>query len=240
MFQRTTVLAWIAVTLLSGMFLMAPDCKAQADLCDPDPCQDILNAVPDTCTLIPGGVCAPDDFTCECDLDYSWEGTTNTCEVILGCADRDGDNHYAIDPDNCPEGDDCDDNNADVYFDAPEMCDRLDNDCNGVPDYPGEVNEDGDPVWLCEGDCDDTNADMYPGAVEICDGLDNDCTGGANYSNAWGNELTDSDQDGALACADCDDDNADVYPGAPELCDGVDNQCPGDVGYGSVDEGCDG
>ena len=80
-----------------------------------------------------------------------------------------------------------------------EVCDLLDNDCNGEVDegqagactlYFSDDDEDGwgvgDPVCLCQpeapytalagGDCNDDAGDVNPGASEECgDGVDNDC-----------------------------------------------------------------
>ncbi len=93
-------------------------------------------------------------------------------------------------------GGDCDDQDSEVHPDAEELCDGLDNDCDGqideqAPSWYADADGDGygDPdaaVQACEApegciadasDCDDAEAASYPGAPEICDGLRNDCDG---------------------------------------------------------------
>jgi hypothetical protein len=92
---------------------------------------------------------------------------------------------------------DCDDDNATISPGAEELCDGVDNDCDGtIDDGAGDLrtfywDHDGDgtgetPVEACalpegaaenDGDCDDLDAAINPGADEVCDGLDNDCDG---------------------------------------------------------------
>lgn len=86
---------------------------------------------------------------------------------------------------------DCNDNDATVYPNAPELCDGLINNCLIQGLSLDEVDNDDDgfveciidaggwdgPIALMGEDCNDNNAVIYPGAVDICDGLDNDCDG---------------------------------------------------------------
>lgn len=95
-------------------------------------------------------------------------------------------------------GGDCQDEDEAIRPDAVEVCDGLDQNCNGVPDddltsvwYP-DVDQDGygdastAPLLACEAptgwildgsDCDDNDEMSWPAAPEITDGADNDCNG---------------------------------------------------------------
>lgn len=104
------------------------------------------------------------------------------------CADVDGDGY-------CEGADDCDDTDAATNPGASEVCDGVDNDCDGEVDedvantyYADEDNDGfGDSAvttiacepsagWVpTDGDCVDSDATIYPDAEELCDGQDNDC-----------------------------------------------------------------
>jgi hypothetical protein len=166
----------------------------------------------------------------------------------MACVDADGDGVSTC------EGD-CDDTNSAVHFGAPEICDGVDNDCNGLGD-PGTCTGDfdGDGYAGADGDCDDDDPTRHPGRAEVCDLIDNNCDGVADEGtqNACGGcghapaeicgDQVDNDCDGVIDddCledldgdgltpddGDCDDSRADVRPGAEEGCDGVDNNCDG-------------
>jgi Cys-rich repeat protein len=117
---------------------------------------------------------------------------------------------------------------------SPEVCDGLDNDCDGIVDEdcnqrpctndaecaPDEMCMNGVCVAFCG--C-HTDADCPMGFLCIdCQCVADDCP--------------DDDGDGFNTCrGDCDDANPTVFPGAQEACDQIDNDCDG-----VVDEGCGG
>ena len=145
--------------------------------------------------------------------------------LAWGCPDNSGaryalNNHADLDDDGITvcQGD-CSDLNANVYPGAPEICDLLDDDCDGVVPA-GETDGDSDGYRACDLDCDDANPVIHAGAPELCDRLDNNC------DNIVPVGELDLDQDGYMACdLDCNDLDASIHPGATEACDGIDNDC---------------
>ena len=115
------------------------------------------------------------------------EKTTDSAEQGTIVEDLDGDGFFS--------DEDCDDNDPARNPSADEICDGVDNNCDGQADEgalstfyaDGDGDGFGNPNLTkeaCEAgegfvefgtDCDDTSSAQYPGAEEVCDGLDNDC-----------------------------------------------------------------
>ncbi len=94
------------------------------------------------------------------------------------CDDVDGDGY---DDATCG-GTDCDDSNPAIYPGAAEVCDGVDNNCDGTIDEGcGCEDADGDGYTdgACGGtDCDDTDFWVNPGVAEDCGNvIDDDCDG---------------------------------------------------------------
>ena len=118
------------------------------------------------------------------------------CDGSVGYADADGDGFAA-----CEE---CDDLDFDVNEDAEEICDGIDNDCDG------DIDQDAIDATTWYGDA------------------DNDGHGGSQFTV----EACDMPSGYVASADDCNDVNASAYPGASEACDLVDNDCDGDVDEG--------
>ena len=136
-----------------------------------------------------------------------WVAQSSTDSFKFYYADKDedgfGDKWYVVYADIVPEGfvsnkDDCNNGDPAINPDAIEVCDGIDNNCDGNVDegvlttYYADADEDGFgdsqntteactlPIGYVENntDCDDTNPNVYPGAKEICpNGLDDNCDG---------------------------------------------------------------
>ena len=139
------------------------------------------------------------------------DGVDNDCDGVVDEAggptwylDGDGDGHGvdASATDTCMReagavllGGDCDDADPSIHPSADELCDGVDQDCDGrIDSYLVGRDLDGDdyagapapwsacgeppPVVAYAGDCDDSNPLIFPGAGEVCgDAVDSDCDG---------------------------------------------------------------
>ncbi|MFI5172366.1 MAG: MopE-related protein [Chitinophagales bacterium] len=144
-------------------------------------------------------ICNDIDDNCNFDID---EGLTITTFYIDADGDAFGNADIFIN--SCLEiiagyvldSTDCNDANNLIYPGAIEICDYLDNDCDGIVDDNltlihsfedadednfGNINVDSLSCAIPDGfveddsDCDDTNPLIYPGADEILNGVDDNC-----------------------------------------------------------------
>lgn len=183
----------------------------------------------------------------ECDLDDDdCDGIVDEGTGATYFLDADGDG-YGVDSTSttacarparhATRGGDCDDASAARNPAVAEICNGVDDDCDGALDAPGEdLDGDGQGGAGCGGgrDCDDGDPTVYRGAPELCDGQDNDCDPATVASD-------DRDGDGHLpvgaTCAggplasaprdDCDESDPARHGGAVESCNGVDDDCSG-------------
>ncbi|HFA51172.1 MAG TPA: T9SS type A sorting domain-containing protein, partial [Bacteroidetes bacterium] len=142
---------------------------------------------------------------------------------------------------------DCDDTNAGVNPGATEVCNGIDDDCDGMTDEgvlttfyaDSDMDGFGDPAnstMTCtqpagfvadNTDCDDTDANEHPGQVWYKDADGDGYSDGTSLTQCL--RPTDHFTAGELTATsgDCDDTNAAVNPGATEVCNGIDDDCDG-------------
>ncbi len=206
---------------------------------------EICNSLDDDCDGTADNGWVPDGDFYYRDFDSDGFGDANVrrrrCAAPAGFVDDDTD---------------CNDLDDTIHPGATELCDGVDQDCDGVADNGGtggpwyddaDADGYGDASVTVPGctqpagtaanglDCDDGDATVNPGASEACNGVDDDCNGAVP-----GNEA-DADADSVRLCAgDCNDADPDVRPGAAELCNGTDDDCDGAIPIDEVDNDSDG
>jgi hypothetical protein len=188
--------------------------------------------------------CVPGDDGC---LEWSDPSpcTDGECENgrCVGCIDDDNDGYG----ENCGTGSDCDDSNPDIYEFAPELCDGIDNNCDGNADEAySQLGQNctvtqngctGTGTWVCNASEDGVRCEgSVSTSTEVCDGQDNDCDGTVDEGYPQLGQSCSVTQNGCTAsgsyvCAssqdrvECDA----MVSTSGEVCDGQDNDCDGDV-----------
>ncbi len=176
-------------------------CNSQMGICYEGSC----------CTPICDGLeCGSDGCGGSCGIcDSGYICNAGTCEV--DCDDQDGDGYGT--GSGCL-GMDCDDYSSSINPGAEELCDGLDNNCNGYVDEENAT------------DCSIYYKDMDHDLFGVSSDSKCLCSPSGDYST--------------IQNLDCDDSNSDVNPNAKELCNGFDDDCDGDIDEGTcgpVDHG---
>ncbi len=158
-----------------------------------------------------GEYCDGIDNNCDGDID---EAASLDASTWYADADNDGHGDANNSSQACtqPSGysdiaTDCDDGNAEVNPSATEVCDGIDNNCDGTTDEDSASDastwyidsdtdgygDSGSSTSACaqpggyvanDTDCDDASSGVNPGATEVCDGTDNDCDGTVDENDA--------------------------------------------------------
>ena len=157
-------------------------------------------------------ICNEVDDDCDGDVDDDDSGVTGTSTWYI---DYDGDgfgsDSFTQDACEASEGwvadqDDCDDTDESIHPDATEICNELDDNCDGaVDDDDSGLDSSTTSTWYADLDGDGFG---NPSATS------QSCAAGAD-------QVADN--------TDCDDGDADIHPDATETCNGWDDDCDGDI-----------
>ena len=148
---------------------------------------------------------------------WGTDETQQTCSAPNGWVEQTGD---------------CDDSVRTTHPEAPELCNEIDDDCDGDVDEDVQYvlwyrdtdedtwGQDADPLTDCNqpegyvergGDCAPADASIHPEAEELCNGIDDDCANGPDDGLAFPTWSRDGDEDGygrdddtTVACAQPD------------------------------------
>ncbi len=154
---------------------------------------------------------------------------------------------------------DCEAENGDIHPLATEICDEIDNNCDGIVD----VDAIEQPTWYSDSDndsqgnhsisqikctqpegswvqndmdCNDGNASIYMDATEHCDGVFNDCSHPLFDESSAPTDEIDNDADGYVECAF----DETIWQGTDLVTHGLDCDDTRDYIYPQATERCDG
>jgi hypothetical protein len=251
--------------LLLGSGVLLPGCQCDgagscsydtdcpgAQVCVDGACRDWVP--PDLCENV---VCDPGDICINGDcVDHTPDPCENmVCDPGEVCVDGQCvDETRDDDGDGFPVSEDCDDNNADIHPDASEVCNQVDDDCDGNTDEDNVCGEECDQVNAAPGDqapfpCDSTTpcdrCARYQEKNYYCRS-----SKGGTYAFLAIPDETPCDLDHHCDTLECDGEleHCDGFSGEfrqgpvptadPEVCNGIDDDCDGQTDGAGSEASC--
>jgi len=147
---------------------------ADGTSCESDVCMLDEQCLSGVCRGVPA--CDDSDVSTVDYCEPSDGSYTCVYEVDPEQLDQDGDGYS-------PAEEDCDDSNPDMNPGTEDICDGLDNDCDGVPDAGFNLGEEcgegvcGGGYMVCDSQGGSVCSTIEQAYQEVCDGVDNDCDG---------------------------------------------------------------
>ena len=176
----------------AGYVADSSDCDDADSAVNPG-ASEVCDGIDNNCDAVIDPDDSADALTWYDDYDGDGFGDPDLFYSTVACAAPSG---YVAD------SSDCNDVDSSINPDAIEVCDGVDNNCDGAvdpddsadattwyEDFDGDGYGDPDPIWSTVSctmpsgytsfadatDCNDVNAGISPGADEVCDGIDNNC-----------------------------------------------------------------
>ena len=201
-----------------------------------------------------GEICDGLDNNCDGNVDESTAADTSTWY-----ADADGDNYGNADVNqqacNQPEGYvansvDCNDDDSAIKLGATEVCDRVDNNCDGnvdegltttfYQDFDGDgfgnIDLFSDPICSApvgyvedNTDCDDIVDSVYLGADETCNNIDDNCDGNVDEDLTQSAESLGACSGNTQTCSAGEWINNNEVAPTDETCNNIDDDCDGEI-----------